>query len=65
MKKRILCGIVAMAMLLCACLSATAEGKDPAQELIERTVVSFAAYGGRDTQALEELRTLDPAKAEK
>ncbi len=65
MKKRILSGICAAAVLVCACFPALAENMSPSQELIERMVVSYAAYGERDAQAMEELSAADPAAAEK
>ena len=37
----------------------------PAQSLIERTVVSYAASGTRDEQALSGLAALDPSLGEK
>ena len=55
MTKRILVVFCVAAMLACACFPAQAENGSPAQDLIERMVVSFAAYGERDVQALEEL----------
>ena len=65
MTKRILSGICTVALLLCACFSVLAEDGTSAQELIERMVVSYAAYGERDARALEELSAADPAQAEK
>ena len=62
--KRILSIICSMAMLVCACLPAFAEDTSPAQELIERMVVSYAAYGERDAQALEELSAADAVLAD-
>lgn len=62
--KRILGVICAMAMLVCTCLPAFAEDTSPAQKLIERMVVSYAAYGERDTQALEELSAADSVLAD-
>ena len=63
--KQILSIICITALLLCACLPASAEDLSPAQEMIERMVVSHAAYGGRDAEALEELKAADPALAGK
>ncbi|MBR4334364.1 MAG: YdcF family protein [Clostridia bacterium] len=51
-------------MLACVCLTAFAEDAAPAQALIERMVVGYAAYGTRDGQALIELAAADPALAE-
>ena len=65
MTGRILSVICAAALLICACLPAPAEDAPAAQDLIERMVVSYAAYGERDTQALEELAAADPALAGK
>ena len=65
MAKRILCGICTVAMLICASFPVFAEDLSSVQELIERMVVSYAAYGERDMQALEEMAAADPALAEK
>ena len=65
MTKRILSAACMAVMLVCACFSALAEDAPSAQDLIERMVVSYAAYGERDTQALEELSEADPVTAEK
>lgn len=65
MTKRILSGICTVVLLLCACFSVLAEDGTSAQELIERMVVSYAAYGERDVQALEELSAADPVLAKK
>ena len=65
MTKRILGVFCVAAMLACACFPALAENGSPAQDLIERMVVSFAVYGERDAQALEKLAAADPALAEK
>ena len=65
MAKRIVGVISAVMILVCACLPAFAEEKAPSQELIERMVVSFAAYGLQDAQAMEELSAADSALAEK
>ena len=65
--KRIVCFLAAALMLLCAALSGIAEEKadKPAvQALIERLVMTYAAYGERDAQALEELAAIDPAAGE-
>ena len=62
----VLCCVCAAIMLVCACMTAMAEESVPVpQALIERMVISFAAYGGRDTQAMETLASADPALAEK
>lgn len=53
-------------MLICACMTAIAEENvADSQALIERLVISFAAYGERDTQAMEALTADDPSLAEK
>ena len=65
MAKRILCGICTAAVMICACLPVFAENLSSVQELIERMVVSYAAYGERDMQAMEEMAVADPALAEK
>jgi len=65
--KRIVCFLIAALMLLCAALSGIAEekaDKPAAQALIERLVMTCAAYGERDAQALEELAAIDPAAGE-
>ena len=41
------------------------EEKSPAQALIERAVVTYAAYGETDTESLDALKELDPALADK
>ena len=61
--KRFLC--LGLSLLLVVCLSGFAEERDPARDLIERMVISYAAYGERDTQALEDLSAADPALAGK
>jgi len=61
-RKRMLCCVCA-AVLLCACLTGSAESSS--QALIERLVVGHAAYDGRDEQALARLSAADPAAAEK
>ena len=58
-RKRFLVFMLAAIMLCCA-LSGMAEEQSPAQALIERLVISYAAYGERDARALEELASLDP-----
>ncbi len=61
--KRFLC--LSLSLLLFVCLSGFAEERDTARDLIERMVISYAAYGERDTQALEDLSAADPALAGK
>ena len=63
--KQILSIVCITALLLCACFPTSAEDLSPAQEMIERMVVSHAAYGGRDAEALEELKAADPDLAGK
>ena len=41
------------------------EEESPAQALIERAVVTYAAYGETDTESLDALKELDPALADK
>ena len=54
---------LALALILAfACLHAGAEETQP---LIERLVITYAATGERDGEALAELAALDPALAEK
>ncbi len=57
----LLCAALAISMGLCV----AEESKTPSRELIERTVITFAAYGERDAQAMEALAAADPALAEK
>ena len=65
------CRILAMLLLLCLltapALPVLAEADAPAQaqSLIERIVVSYAADGSRDEEALTALRGLDPSLGEK
>lgn len=47
-------------IMLSGVLPGLAEGQQPTQSLIERLVISYAAYGERDAQALEELAAHDP-----
>lgn len=63
MIKRIPGVICTVILLACACVPALAENLP--QDLIERMVVSYAAYSERDAQALEELAAEDPALADK
>ena len=60
-----MCGICATVMLMGACLSAFAEEGITERKIIERMVISYAAYGERDTQAEEVLMAANPAQAEK
>ena len=62
---RVLCGVCAAVALVCACMSAFAEDAHSSQELIERLAIAYAAYGERDTQALDALSAADPALADK
>ncbi len=62
---RFLCCLCAAALLVCACAAGPAENGGPAQGLIERLVIGYAAYGVRDGAALEELAAADPVLAAK
>ena len=64
-EKGILCVICAAVMVLGACLPGFAECASSAKALVERLVVSYAAYGERDAEALAELSVADPTLAEK
>lgn len=58
--------ILALILTIAVMVSAAAENtQEPAQALIERIVVSYAADGTRDEQALSVLTSLDPALGEK
>ena len=58
--------ILALILTIAVMVSAAAEkAQEPAQALIERIVVSYAADGTRDEQALSVLTSLDPALGEK
>ena len=61
--KRFLVFMLAVIMLFSVhpALAEEAEEKSAAQALIERMVISYAAYGERDAQALEELAAADAA----
>ena len=61
--KRFLVLMLAVIMLFSVhpALAEEAEEKSAAQALIERMVISYAAYGERDAQALEELAAADAA----
>ena len=48
------------AAAVCPAAGAEGEGKAPAQLLIEKIVVTYAATGERAAEALEELAGLDP-----
>ncbi len=63
--KRILGIVLIVMMVTCGCFSAFAEEPPKAQEIIERMVISYAAWGERDAQALELLAAADPRLAEK
>ena len=56
---------VLTAMLAFACPPGLAEENAPAQALIERLVISYAAYGERDAQAMDALAEADPQLSEK
>jgi uncharacterized SAM-binding protein YcdF (DUF218 family) len=62
--KRLLCSIFTAGMLICASLPVSAE-EVSSQELIEKMVISYAAYGERDAEAENELITKDPILGEK
>ena len=55
-------GLVSTVMLPAA---AEEETQTPAQSQIERAVVSYAANGTRDDEALSALASLDPSLGEK
>jgi uncharacterized SAM-binding protein YcdF (DUF218 family) len=63
MRFRFFALILALCMVFALALPAVSEEKAAvsAQSLIERTVVSYAAAGERDKQALSELSSLDPS----
>ncbi len=63
--KRILGILCTAALLFCTCAPVSAENPPPVQDLVERIVVSFAAYGIRDASALEELSAASPVLAQK
>ncbi len=65
--KRLTGFIVALVMFMGAFMPGIAErtAEQPvAQTLIERLVISYAAYGERDSQALEELAAADAVRGE-
>ena len=51
-------------MVACACLSGLAEDQSSAQPYIERLVISYAARGERDADALGQLASVDPVSAD-
>ena len=59
--------VLVLCMIIAVTLPCTADeaALSPAQSLIERTVVSYAASGARDEQALSGLASLDPSLGEK
>ena len=57
--------ILCLAVMLTLPAGAEEKPEDPVQPMIERIVVSYAASGERDEQALTELAALDPALGEK
>ena len=59
--------VLVLCMMIAITLPCTADEAvlSPAQSLIERTVVSYAASGTRDEQALSGLAALDPSLGEK
>ena len=59
-QRRSFLAIILAVILLSVTLAGFAEDPSPVQALIERLVISHAAYGGRETQALDELAALDP-----
>ena len=60
-----------MVLILClfawtaAFADAEGENRDPGQPLIERIVVTYAASGERDAEALAELAAVNPGSGEK
>ena len=58
-------GFLLSVMLLCACLPGFAEGGTAARPLIERLVMTYAAYGARDAEALSALAAADPQLADR
>ena len=64
--KHILTALILILCLAAAVLvPAAAEEDSPARPLVERIVVSHAADGTRDEQALAALAALDPSLGEK
>ena len=60
---RILIGCIAVLFLSSAL--ADEQAQDPAQQCIEKAVVSYAACGERDEEALSALSSVDPALGKK
>ena len=60
-----MCIVCAAVMLICGGVPARAEEEMTERAIIERMVVSYAAYGERDAQAQEALLAANPAEAEK
>ena len=58
-------GLIALFLALCAAALPFAASAEGAQPLIERIVVSYAASGERDGQALAELALADPDLGDK
>ena len=67
MKKHLTAMILAVCMAAAAVIPAMAEDASPdaAQSQIERAVVSYAASGTRDEEALDALTSIDPTLGEK
>ena len=64
--RRIIGWILACALLLAACAAGAEEAREAgARDLIERIMVSYAAKGVRDEEALAALSALDPDLGEK
>ena len=61
----VMCSVCAALLILCSCVTGFAEEQTSSQALIERLVISWAAYGERDGQAMEALAAADPALGEK
>ena len=57
--------IVCIAVLFLSSALADEQAQDPAQQCIEKAVVSYAACGERDEEALSALSSVDPALGEK
>lgn len=58
-------GLFLLALILLAVFPGLAEAESPAQPSIERLVISYAAYGERDAEAMSELAEIDPQLAGK
>ena len=65
MKVRGFAWILALCLAVSSVFSCAAGEKSPAQALIERTVISYAASGERDAQALGSLTELNPVLGDK